>query len=239
MIVILLTFFVAFDFLTNLFNWQNGLNTNSNLSSNMKPLQFYIEYPQNAREVMGGIVNGSYTPLSTDVMFIIQVTDVYNSTLTIGQPFYIYTIGEMFPKGQEAINQVVFAYQSSSEYSSPQMNVIPLIIINFTDLPTYDRPVLVPDVNNLAKYKAITWNSEGEYYPYAIIDFKNGTILNYPLNNGNVYVNGLNVLQQQEFNLQQADAQKREVWIIVDIFLLPITIGFTALILKVKIKDYI
>lgn len=237
-ILLFLTLLVVFDLITNIFNLPiNALNPQSTLKIGMTDTQFYIEYPQNAVEVYV-LPNGTQ---ATDVMFTMQVTVVYNSTLIIGDPVYIDTIGAIFPKGQQIISQVCLGYQDSSHYSPGIIDVVTQFVVNLTKLNQYAMPFFYePNVNNLTGYyPPIMWTSEGNYYPYVQIIYKNGTVINYPVNTGNLYVNGLSTIQQQVNTLQQADSNRRTNWIIVDIFLIPVMLGITAFILKVKIKDYI
>jgi len=235
-IIIVLIIFVGFDLLTNLFDLPiDAINPHSTLKSEMTYSQFYIEYPPNALEV-SLYKNGTQT---TDVMFTIQATIVYNSTLVVGDPVFLKTVGAIFPKGQQVINQVLFGYDGASDYSTIQTNIVTQFAVDLEKHNQYYRRFYVPDVKNLTGYNVIKWTTTGEYYPYAQVIFKNGTLLKYPLSVGKVYVNGIETLQQMENNLQQADSNRRTIWIAVDIFLIPVMAGITAFILRIKIKDYI
>ena len=238
-ILIILTALVGFDLLTNMFDWQiNPLNSQSTLKLGMTYTQFYVEYPPNAIEIYK-LPNGTAT---TDVMFSIVVTAVYNTTLVVGDPVYINAWGSLLPKGQQIISQVLVGYQSASYYSPYISDVVTEFPANLSKMnqDPYVRPYWIPDVNNLTNFNnPIKWTSEGDYYPYVQIVFFNGTMTNYPVNMGNLYVNGLDTIQQQQNNLQQSDSTRRTNWIIVDLFLVPVMLGIIAFVLKVKIKEYI
>ena len=83
-----------------------------------------------------------------------------------------------------------------------------------------------------------TKNTQGDYYPYVAIFYKNGSApTTVDLQDGKVHVFGLDAVEQMEYNERQEEQNRRNIAITVDLGLIAVLVPLAVGVLKVGSKE--
>lgn len=180
---------------------------------------FYCDYPPNPCGVPHIVIYPNGTELGLP-LFSLTITYSYNDTLAQGVPFLLYAGGSIYPEGQQTVDRVDVGYHGASFNDSSFRNYLPTFTATLYKSSVYTTQVPPQGIINML---AIKWNSEGDYYPYIHIVFKNGTMpIDFTIQDGKVHVYGLNVIQQEQFNRKQDEYNRRMNAMVLDGILFPL-----------------
>jgi len=184
---------IGFHLVTYVFDWKiDFLNINPSDKPN-PPKLMVLDYPPSGPTgpmiVIGE--NGM-----TGVSLSVDVYLTYTGTLATGTIVDLATIGFLYPEGQQKIDWVSVGFEGSSYYlatSNTPAQFRPQLENSDAYTQSIDAPIL----------GTITWDTQGDYYPFIILNFKNGSApltVNYQDQNHKIHVSGSDVVQQEYYN---------------------------------------
>lgn len=189
LLLVITNIIVATFAATNYFNLDNSFNRDrSDRKVNEK--FYYYQYPSSSPPLIEISENGT-KGLPT---FSVQVEIKYTGILAEGTPVFLAAQGLVYPDGQQ-ISGIQVGYQGASWYPNIITNVSPYFDVNpqYTDIYSF----IIPD--NPVKGIYIKWDTQGDFYPFVVLSFKNGSApVTLPLNDPKVHVYGLEAIQQQK-----------------------------------------
>lgn len=165
-------------------------------------------------------------------LFSLTITYSYNDILAEGTTFYLTASGSLYPEGQQTIDRVDVGYDGASFADGSFRNYPPLFTANLYDA---DYLSMVAPPSGEVLVLPIRWNTQGDYYPYIVITYKNGSVpTTVNLIDGKVHVFGLDIVLQEEYNRKQEINNRRYMVIAFDVGVISILIVLIGYVLRVK-----
>ncbi|MGB8219849.1 MAG: hypothetical protein WCE46_05640 [Methanoregula sp.] len=158
----------------------------------------------------------------------------YYGTLTERQPVYVSTGGFVYPPdGQKLIGtknpsfnySVLVGYTGASLYNETISNPAVPFIGGQTYAPLVENstpqissiPVDLPQ-SLFPWNQIITWDVQGDYYPYIMIKFSNGTEITQTYPDYKIHINGYDVVQQEKYT-------RVSTWLAIVLFFLTVILS--------------
>jgi hypothetical protein len=173
--------------------------------------------------------NGTFEGLP---LFSLTITYSYEGILAEGTDFFITASGSLYPEGQETIDKVEVGYEEAIYADGSFRNYPPLF--NASLYPSECYTMQIPPQGSVWVLP-IKWTSTGDYYPYLVVTYKNGsdtTTVN--ISDGKVHVFGRDTLLQDEYNRKQASSDRRNRAIMVDLGAIGFCGPLLGYILRIK-----
>jgi hypothetical protein len=208
-----------------------------NPSEPMRYQTVTLLYPETAPDIPINDNRGNPVNLP---LFSINIGLQYNGTLSEGSTVYVSSVGCIYPEGRKDIIQatlfdqynkmtvqnysVVFGFEGASLRRLPETifdtphGEFPIDFINADRLQIYPESSL----STWPMRQAIVWNNQGDYHPYTIISFKNGTTVYVPYQRAVIHVDGLDVIRQERYS-------RINTWLAIVIFFFTVVTSFTLL----------
>jgi len=218
--IIVINGFIGFHLIVNYADFKiDILNPSVTYPITDHTKSFYYDYPPNPNFVPSIIIGENGTeglPL-----FSLTITYSYNDTLAQDVPFLLYVSGSIYPEGQQTIDRVDVGYQGTDWGDNSFRNYPPTFTAKLYNADVYSMQI--PPKGTI-QMLVLKWDSEGDYYPYIHIVYKNGTSPTDVViqQDGKVHVYGLDVIHQEEFNRKQDDYNRRIAAMALDGILFPL-----------------
>jgi len=120
----------------------------------------------------------------------------YYGILAEDTPVNLSAIGFLYPDGQQVIDWINVGLAASTYYHASS-NVPAQFRPQLTDTNTYTQSIDAPILGT------ISWNTQGDYYPFIVLNFINGSspiTVNYQDPFYKVHVSGVDVIMQEVSN---------------------------------------
>ncbi len=211
-------------------------NQEYSIQPTFKILQSY-DYPQTQGLTPILTLNGSETVAGLP-LFSITIAYAYNGTLAEDTCFALSSNAAVYPEGQKTLFSIQVGYSGAVNYDSGFSNSPALLNSPMFPENSYTIPMLLVD-NGQTPCKFLKWDTQGDYYPYLLINFKNLTTTQVNLQDwgGKIHVYGHDALVQEEAGKKEEDTSRRNIALTFDIFLLPSSIVIFGFLLKKYRKD--
>jgi hypothetical protein len=203
-----------------------GINPSNQTHSHIIHLLYPLApSPMSYTNVGGG--NNNSALLSVDLYL------TYSGTLGERTKVSVYATGNIYPQGKKDLKDSIdicsypvglgfegasLYNESEARYDLPQGEFLLPLNSSFTEITTAKWD---PD-NPWTLYQNITWDMQGDYYPYIILYFNNGTVSTPTYPDYRIHVNGPEVFEQENY-------ARISTWLALLLFAFTVTISLPIL----------